>query len=91
MLIMVKLNTEETVERRHWHMDDGVNCRIFHAQENIGIIYSSSASSATKFGIICKLTGVIQMIWQLLSPMPKAPSSTFFSLRWCSLHVGIFG
>ena len=26
MLIMDRLNTKDMVERRHWHLDDGVNC-----------------------------------------------------------------
>ena len=26
MLIMDRLNTKDTVERRHWHLDDGVTC-----------------------------------------------------------------
>ena len=32
MLIMDRLNTKDMVERRQWHLDDGVNCRTCHAQ-----------------------------------------------------------
>ena len=28
MLIMDRLNTKDMVDRRHWHMDDGVTCRL---------------------------------------------------------------
>ena len=28
MLIMDRLNTKDMVERRHWHLDDGVNCLL---------------------------------------------------------------
>ena len=28
MLIMDRLNTKDMVERRHWHMEDGVHCRL---------------------------------------------------------------
>ena len=28
MLIMDMLNTKDMVERRHWHLDDGVNCLL---------------------------------------------------------------
>ena len=36
MLIMDRLNTKDMVERRHWHIDDGVNCVLCptHTREN---------------------------------------------------------
>lgn len=36
MLIMDRLNTKDMVERRHWHLDDGVNCVLcpLHTRED---------------------------------------------------------
>uniref|UniRef100_A0A8I6Y6S5 Reverse transcriptase zinc-binding domain-containing protein n=1 Tax=Hordeum vulgare subsp. vulgare TaxID=112509 RepID=A0A8I6Y6S5_HORVV len=92
MLIMDKLNTKDMVERRHWHMDDGVNCGIFHAQvrEDRDHLFFTCLFSSTIWNYL-QIDWVIQLIWQLLSPMLKVPSNTLFSLRWCSLHVDIFG
>ena len=59
MLIMDRLNTKDMVERRQWHLDDGVNCVIcpLQARETRDHLFLT-AISVLEYGIICKLIGL---------------------------------
>ena len=52
-----------------------------------GTIFSFSVILVSEFGIICKFTGMPEMMTDIAV---KATLPSHFLLRWCLLHGGIF-
>ena len=92
ILIMDKLNTKDMVERRHWHMEDGVHCKLCPLQ---------TRESRHHLFFICNFSVGIWNYLQIDWSAGNSMSDLLFrqgevlislsSLKWCSLPAGISG
>uniref|UniRef100_A0A453KDL4 Reverse transcriptase zinc-binding domain-containing protein n=1 Tax=Aegilops tauschii subsp. strangulata TaxID=200361 RepID=A0A453KDL4_AEGTS len=92
MLIMDRLNTKDMVERRHWHIDDGVQCVLCptHSREDRDHLFFTCNFSQ-------RVWNYLQIDWGLGNTMSeiaihaRRDFAKPFLLRWFSLHAGISG
>ena len=92
MLIMDRLNTKDMVERRHWHLEDGVSCVLcpLQTRETRDHLFFN-CNFSVRIWNICKLIGLLVTPWLIWSLMLAGVLGSPSSLKWCSLLAGISG
>ena len=92
MMIMDRLNAKDMIERRHWHIDDGISCVLCHLQvreERDHLFFNYFLVSVCE--TISRLIGLKVTVCLKLPSMLAEISTSLYLLRQCSLLAGIFG
>jgi hypothetical protein len=92
LLLRDRLNTKDLIHRRHWNVTDEYHCVLcpLRAHEDrIHLFFS--AISASVFGTIYKLNGLVMVIFNPLLVLLGGALASLFSWRWLLWLVGRFG
>lgn len=76
---MDRLNTKDMLQKRHWNVADGVECALCHTKAgeyDNHLVFDSIL--VEEFGLICRLPGLMGMIYMLLLGKPGGICKSFF-------------